>query len=292
MNAATVMRAENLGYRLEAEKSAGARWILRGVSFALEKGELCAVLGPNGIGKSTLLRLLTGAGLPAEGEVTHQGRIGYVPQAVHPALPLTALEMTLLGRAARLSLLGAPRRHDYIIAEAALRRVEAAHLASRPFNSLSGGERQLVLMARALAAEADILILDEPTAALDWHNQALILRLLAGLAEEGVTIVMSTHSPQHAFEFAHRALLIFAAERHLFGVPGEVMDEAALSGLFHLPVRRVPLADGMAAIPVFGQSRPASDPQCHASDEGHLPFADRFRSGPFHPPPSKETATP
>ncbi|MDR2690411.1 MAG: ABC transporter ATP-binding protein, partial [Azoarcus sp.] len=253
----SIMRAQNLGYRLEAEKSSEARWILRGISFALDQGELCAVLGPNGIGKSTLLRLLTSAAQPAEGQVTHQGRIGYVPQAVHPALPMTALEMTLLGRAARLSLLGAPRRRDYAIAETALQRVEASHLASRPFNKLSGGERQLVLMARALAAEADILVLDEPTAALDWHNQALILRLLAGLAKEGVTIVMSTHSPQHAFEFAHRALLIFDAGRHVFGTPGEVMDEAALSGLFHLPVRRVPLADGMAAIPIFRQAPPA-----------------------------------
>jgi iron complex transport system ATP-binding protein len=238
------------GQKKSAEKP--PERILNKVSFALEKGSLCAVLGPNGIGKSTLLRLLAGTQTPDAGRVEHRGRVGYVPQAVHPALPLSALEMVLLGRAAHHALMSAPRRIDYDLAQQALERVEATHLAQRPFAMLSGGERQLVLMARALAAEADILILDEPTAALDWHNQALILRLLADLARSGVTVITSTHAPQHAFDFASQALLIFDAHRHAFGPPAEVMTEAALSELFHLPVRRVHLPDeSIAAIPVF-----------------------------------------
>ena len=244
-----VLQADGLGYRLESQ-----RWILRRVSFSLKKGSLCAVLGPNGVGKSTLLRLLAGARHTFEGRMEHHGRTGYVPQAVHPALPLSALEMVLLGSAAGISLMGAPGRKDYAAAEAALARVEAGHLAQRPFSILSGCERQLVLMARALAAEADILVLDEPTAAMDWHNQSLIMRLLADLAADGVTIIVSTHAPQHAFEFASHALLLFNAERHAFGAPAVVMDETALSELFHLPVRRVSLPDaagGVAAIPVF-----------------------------------------
>ena len=278
----SILSARGLGHRLEAGER---RWILRDVSFSLAKGDLCAVLGPNGIGKSTLLRLLAGASRAHEGCVEHAGRIGYVPQSVHPAVPLSALDMALLGRAAGISLMSAPRRRDYDLAMAALQRVEAAHLAQRLFSTLSGGERQLTLMARALAAEADILVLDEPTAALDWHNQSLIMRLLADLAAEGVTIVVSTHSPQHAFEFANRAMLIFDAENHVFGPPGEVMDEAALSALFRLPVRRVPLpemAGGVAAIPMLNARAQEHDPfpskRRAQPDSAEIP-----RPAPLHP---------
>ncbi|GHT89765.1 putative ABC transporter ATP-binding protein [Betaproteobacteria bacterium] len=257
-----LIAAQNLGFQLPACKRArtAARWILRDVSFTLARGALCAVLGPNGVGKSSLLRMLSGMQTASAGHIIRRGRIGYVPQAVHPALPLSALEMTLLGCSGKVGLFSAPRRQDYDAAHAALARVEATHLASRPFAMLSGGERQLVLMARALAAKADILILDEPAAALDWHNQALIMRLLQDLSIEGVTVITSTHAPQHAFEFASHALLLFDADHFAFGAPATVMDEAALSTLFHLPVRRVPLPghDGrsgekMAAIPVFSR---------------------------------------
>jgi iron complex transport system ATP-binding protein len=135
-------------------------------------------------------------------------------------------------------------------------RVEAGHLADRAFLSLSGGERQLIVLTRALAAEADILLLDEPSAAMDWHNQALTLRLLAELAASGITIVFSTHSPQHALEFASHAVLLFADGEYAFGQPDRIMDEAALSRLYRVPVRRVRLDElpgAGTAVPVFSQ---------------------------------------
>ncbi len=244
------LAAENLGQRYDG------RWVLRDVSFSLPRGALCALLGPNGSGKSTLLRALAGVARPASGRVIHHGRIGYVPQEVHPALPLSARDMVLLGRAGGIGLLRAPGRHDYAAVDAALARVEASDLAVRAFSSLSGGERQLVLMARALASDAEVLLLDEPTAAMDWHNQALILRLLAQLAEAGITIVLSTHAPQHAQEFASHALLVFGADAHAFGPPGEVMSDQALSRLYRLPVCSVALpgGNGAAAIPVFSRA--------------------------------------
>lgn len=256
------LAAQGLGFHY------GDRWVLRDFAFALPAGSLCALLGPNGMGKSTLLRLLAGLAQPACGQVWRSAKVGFVPQEVHPALPLSALEMVLLGRAGRVGLLSAPSRHDWTVAERALERVDAAPLAHRPFSELSGGERQLVLMARALASESGLLLLDEPTAALDWHNQALILRLLADLAASGITVVFSTHAPQHALEFASHALLLFGAGRHAFGPADEVMDEQSLSQLYRLPVRRLQL-DGLAAagtaVPLFaapptnpGESKQAS----------------------------------
>ncbi len=243
--ASPALMAEGLGYRY------GERTILAALSFGLTAGNICALLGPNGTGKSTLLRILAGVTSPDAGRVHCQGALGYVPQEVHPALPISVRDMVLLGRSSRVGLLRTPTCQDYQAVERALERVEASHLALRDFASLSGGERQLVLMARALAGEADILLLDEPTAAMDWHNQAVILRLLKDLADQGMVVVFSTHAPQHALEFASHALLLFPGQGHRFGPPADVMDEGALSQLYRLPVRRVELPDVTAALPVF-----------------------------------------
>ncbi|RZT30801.1 ABC transporter ATP-binding protein [Cupriavidus agavae] len=234
----------------------GGRSVLRNLSLALPRGALCALMGANGAGKSTLLKILAGQLAPAAGQVTRRGRMGFVPQEVLPALPIGVLEMVLLGRAGGVSLLRAPGRADYAAARAALARVEAVHLADRAFLSLSGGERQLVVLARALAAEADVLLLDEPCAAMDWHNQAVTLRLLAELAATGITVVFSTHAPQHALEFASHAALLFAGGDHAFGAPDRIMHEAALTRLYRVPVRRVrldALPHAGTAVPVFSQ---------------------------------------
>lgn len=232
------------------------RMLFQHVDITLRAGDLCALLGPNGSGKSTLLRILAGVQSPLAGRVERACAHGFVPQEVHPALPISALEMVLIGRSGHIPLLGAPRRADYAAAEAALHRVEAGHLAGRRFASLSGGERQLILMARALAAEVDLLLLDEPTAAMDWHNQALILRLLAELAASGMTVILSTHTPQHALEFASHALLLFHDRPACFGAPAQVMDEDSLSALYRLAVRRVSLdaaGQHVTAVPVFAR---------------------------------------
>ncbi len=234
----------------------GTRTVLSDVNLQLPRGALCALMGANGAGKSTLLKILAGQMAPSAGQVGRVGRMGFVPQEVHPALPMSVLEMVLLGRAGSISLLQAPGRGDYAAARDALARVEASHLADRTFLSLSGGERQLIMLARALAANADVLLLDEPCAAMDWHNQALTLRLLAELAVDGITVVFSTHSPQHALEFASHAALLFADGEYTFGAPDRVMDETALSRMYRVPVRRVrvdALPNAGTAVPVLSQ---------------------------------------
>jgi iron complex transport system ATP-binding protein len=249
-------------FALRAEgvaQSFGQRQLFSDLNFELPKGALCALLGSNGVGKSSLLRLLAGIDPLRSGQIERHGQLGFVPQEVSPGLPLTVLEMVLLGRARRVALFSAPKRADYQAAEQALVRVDALHLAQRIYTSLSGGERQLVLMARALASEAEVLLLDEPTAAMDWHNQGVVLRLLQELSGQGITVLVSTHVPQHALEFASHALLLHGGSDYQFGSPQQVMSEHSLSRLYRLPVRCLALdqaSGACTAVPVFSQPAP------------------------------------
>ena len=242
------MDARKIGFRY------GNRWIFRHLDISLASGELMAILGPNGCGKSTLLSVLSGVLVPEEGQIENgSSKLAMVPQSVMPSLPFTGLDMVLLGRAGKIFMFSAPGEKDYRVAREALARTKAAHLAERAFSTLSGGERQLVLIARALAAECSVMLLDEPTAALDWHHQAHVLGLLRELAAEGLAVAFTTHSPQHALEFADRVMLMAAPEWQITGEPDAVLSEDALSKLYQLPVKRMQSADGTfsTAIPIF-----------------------------------------
>ncbi|MDR2507566.1 MAG: ABC transporter ATP-binding protein [Candidatus Accumulibacter sp.] len=240
--------AHGLGYRY------GQAWVFRHLDFHLPAGCLTAILGPNGCGKSTLLATLSGLKTPVEGAVSRQNSgLALVPQSLEPALPFSGLDMVLLGRARAISLFSAPGAADYKAAREALTRLEAAHLADRPFDVMSGGERQLVLIARALVSSSAVLLLDEPTAALDWHRQAHVLNLLRQLADSGLAVAFTTHAPQHALDFADHVLLMAGPERQFSGIPEDILSEEALSRLYQLPVKRLRLS-GLAcstAIPVF-----------------------------------------
>ncbi|KML66053.1 ABC transporter ATP-binding protein [Pectobacterium peruviense] len=210
------------------------------LNLCCREGEITAILGANGRGKTTLLNTLLGNLSPLSGIIQRDGHIGFVPQIFTPPFSYSVLDMVLMGRAARVGLFAMPSAHDIRVAQNALTLLGIASLAECEFSALSGGQRQLVLIARALASECQTLILDEPMAALDVQNQAQVLRLLQHLAKtQRLSILLTTHDPAHAVIVAEQALLLMDNQRYLYGRCDDVLTEDNLSRLYGIPVRQV-----------------------------------------------------
>ena len=233
------------------------RTIGREVSFTLGAGEVMCVLGPNGGGKTTLFRTLLGLLERHSGAVSLQGaslerlsrreiaqRVGYVPQGHSAYFAFTVREFVLMGRTAHLGAVASPGKNDVRVAERALESLELSHLAERPVTQISGGERQLALVARALAQEPKLLVMDEPTASLDFGNQVRVLQRIAALASSGISILFATHAPDHAFLAAHRVLLLAQGRALAIGTPQEVIRADTLERLYGVSVQVLPLPGG------------------------------------------------
>lgn len=214
-------------------------WVLRDVGFEAPAGSVTAVLGPNGRGKTTLVRCVAGLLTPQEGVVTRDGAVGFVPQARGGAFAYHVIDMVVMGRARHVRLFGTPSRADREAAIDALTRVGVAHLGDRPFPTLSGGEQQLVLIARAIASSCPILALDEPSSGLDLHNQAEVLSLLRSLAESGMTVLLTTHHPDHAMYVADHVVLMMGLSDIRAGRAEEMLTDTALSALYDVDVRTI-----------------------------------------------------
>ncbi len=226
-----ILRVENgcFAYRGGAE-------VLRNVNLETASGELTAVLGPNGAGKTTLLRCLlgrlkwtAGRSFITDGDPK---RISYVPQARGVTSPLSVEDMILLGRTGHMNLFGTPSEHDRETARQAAERLGIDGLLDRRCTEISGGELQMVLIARALAAEPELIVLDEPESNLDFRNQLITLDILTGLKESGICCLFNTHYPEHALTRADRTLLLPKNAEPIFGPTSEVLTEENIAAVF------------------------------------------------------------
>lgn len=261
----SLLRAEGLTFDRQG------RAILRGVDLTIGPGEIVALLGANGAGKTTLLRLLMGFLKPSSGRVlvgktalaslsareTAQ-QLAYVAQVHTIAFPYLVRDVVLLGRLPRNGLLHAPKNADRVIAQTVLEQLGISHLAERPYSEISGGERQLTMIARALAQATPILVMDEPLSGLDYGYQIRLIDQLEHLASERRSLIMSTHHPEHALWSATRVILLRDGMIEADGPPEDVLTAQAIRRLYDVDVLRLEGPEGRSTFLPKRRQRMAS----------------------------------
>ena len=225
-----------------------SRQILRDVTFSVNKGDFLAVLGPNGVGKSTLFRCILGILKGYSGLITVNGRdiremsrremagcMSYIPQNHGTAFAYSVLDTVLMGTTHEVGTFSSPKASQVRLAKDALKQVGIADLEERKFTQLSGGEQQMVMIARALSRQAKNLMMDEPTASLDYGNREKILTLLKNLTRSGYTVILSTHDPQHALSYSSSVLALHEGTVEAFGKTADVLTADLLRKLYGIP---------------------------------------------------------
>ncbi len=230
--------------------SYGDHEVLKDISFKAEPGELVAILGPNGVGKSTLFRCMLGLLKNYKGDTLIKGcsakklqadelarEVAYIPQHHYPSFNFSVLDMVLMGTTSQVSHSSSPGREQIATAERALEKLNISHLKEKSYTHISGGEQQLVLVARAMAQKAKILIMDEPSSNLDFGNQFRIMSKVKSLTADGYTIIESLHNPDQAYMYADRIIAMKDGRIISDGPPGETMDAELIRELYGVDVK-------------------------------------------------------
>ncbi|WP_211289826.1 putative ABC transporter ATP-binding protein [Sporomusa silvacetica DSM 10669] len=247
------------------------RTSFQNISFSVSRGEVMCLLGPNGAGKSTLIKCLNRLLVLRSGAVLLDGhdisnlsrqqlakKIAYVPQSHIPAFPYSVINVVLMGRTAHLGFLSSPGKKDRDIAEQALDSLGITHLANKPYTQISGGERQLVLLAAVLAQEPEYLLLDEPTSHLDFGNQTRLLEVINRLAKQGIAVIMSSHFPDHAFFTSGKVVILKEGSLVDIGSAADVITEKNIRDTYGIEVLIGPVAgrhDVITCVPVMNKMK-------------------------------------
>ena len=230
----------------------GNQKVLNGINFSAEEGEMVYVLGANGCGKTTLFNIIVGFKARTSGDVLSDGRdidtlsrsdmakqIAYIPQDHFPAFNYNVLDIVLMGRASHLPPFGKPGNEDIEIAKQTLRTLGIVELAGKGYMNISGGQRQLVLIARAMCQQAGVIVMDEPLQSLDFVNQAMVTQALGRLVAHQYTILMSTHTAVHSFDSNAKVLLMDKSGSAVFGGLEQILTKENIEAAYGLPVQTI-----------------------------------------------------
>ncbi len=225
-------------------------YTLKAISFNVEKGGITTILGPNGSGKSTLFKCLAGIWRHYKGEIYYEGEkienlsfkkrakiFSVVPQEHEPLFPYLVFDVVLMGRTSHMGFFSSPSEKDYEIAENALKEVGIEHLKYKPYTKISGGERQLTLIARAITQQSPVMLLDEPTSHLDFRNQIRVLKKIRDIAsKKELYVIMTLHDPNMASLFSDKIVVINSGKVIMEGKPEKVINEELIKKIYDLQV--------------------------------------------------------
>jgi len=239
--------------------------VLSGVNLELYKGEIVSLLGPNGCGKSTLIKLILKL-IKGKGKIAIDGKplqnyshkdialhVAYIPQYNNTPFNYSVLEMVVMGRISKLDFFALPSSHDYEVADKALQKIGIENLKKRAFGQLSGGQKQMVLLARAIAQEVNVFIMDEPVAGLDYGNQIRLLELISELGSEGYTFLKTTHYPDHALLVSSRVVVMNGGVIISDGAPEDVISKQMIEDVYDIKADIIMHDSHRRCVPIFEQ---------------------------------------